>query len=243
MGDAGDADPSDRDAMPTPSEQKALAFLAFVILLGGAVRVVRAGDLPAPTSVDEQALARQAAATDSAARTKRARKPRKSAGLSRLRRDGGADTVAGVAGVPFSDVRPDRPDASRSGWVPRDGWVNGYPPPSPRIDVDNRPGIQSRVGEPRAAVDQAGRRPSGKGAGSAPVDLDHATAEEIATLPRIGPATAARIVASRDSSGPFRSLEGLRRVRGMGPATLRLIAPRVTFSGRAASVNAGGIDR
>jgi competence protein ComEA len=51
-------------------------------------------------------------------------------------------------------------------------------------------------------------------------------------LPRIGSALAHRIVANRDSAGPFGSLEGLKRVRGVGVGTLKLLAPLVTFSGQ-----------
>jgi competence protein ComEA len=65
-----------------------------------------------------------------------------------------------------------------------------------------------------------------------PVDLDLATAPEIEALPRIGPALARRIVGNRDSLGAFGSLQGLRRVKGIGPATLHLLAPLVTFSGQ-----------
>src|SRR5215213_1723090 len=36
--------------MPTPSEQKALAFVAMVVLLGGAVRIVRAGSTRAASA-------------------------------------------------------------------------------------------------------------------------------------------------------------------------------------------------
>lgn len=63
-----------------------------------------------------------------------------------------------------------------------------------------------------------------------PVDLDVATADRIELLPRIGPALAARIVADRDSNGPYGSLDELQRVRGIGPAVARQLAPLVTFS-------------
>ena len=62
------------------------------------------------------------------------------------------------------------------------------------------------------------------------VDMDVATAAEIERLPRIGPTLARRIVANRDSLGPFGDLEGLKRVRGVGPALARILAPHVTFS-------------
>jgi competence protein ComEA len=63
------------------------------------------------------------------------------------------------------------------------------------------------------------------------VDVDRAPAAELEALPRVGPVLARRIVADRDSLGPFGSLEGLRRVKGIGPAMLRALEGHVTFSG------------
>jgi competence protein ComEA len=62
------------------------------------------------------------------------------------------------------------------------------------------------------------------------VDLDLATRAEIEALPWIGPVLAARIVADRDSLGPFGSLQGFQRVRGVGPGMARRLEGRVTFS-------------
>lgn len=62
------------------------------------------------------------------------------------------------------------------------------------------------------------------------IDLDLATAEEIETLRGVGPTLAARIVANRDSLGPFGSTEELQRVRGIGARLAKKIAPQVTFS-------------
>ena len=62
------------------------------------------------------------------------------------------------------------------------------------------------------------------------VDLDVATAEQIETLRGIGPSLAKRIVADRDSLGPFGSLEGLQRVKGVGPKLAARIDSTVTFS-------------
>ncbi len=66
---------------------------------------------------------------------------------------------------------------------------------------------------------------------SDPIDVDRADAATLDLLPGIGPALAARIVADRDSLGPFGSLEALQRVRGIGPALAARLGPRVTFSG------------
>ncbi len=63
------------------------------------------------------------------------------------------------------------------------------------------------------------------------INVNIATAAELERLPRIGPALAARILARRNTHGPFTSMEGLRHVSGIGPATARVLEPLVTFSG------------
>src|SRR3954452_3145621 len=86
--------------MPTPSEQKALAFVAIVVLLGGAVRAVRAGAPPVPTPLEQQALARQATAAESAAATKKGAK-RRGVRLARPKRGAGPREIGGVVGYPL----------------------------------------------------------------------------------------------------------------------------------------------
>ncbi len=77
----------------------------------------------------------------------------------------------------------------------------------------------------------AGRaKPVAPAAPPAPVNVDEATAAELESLPRIGPALAKRIVEDREANGPFGSLEAFQRVKGIGPAMARTLAPRVTFS-------------
>ncbi len=63
------------------------------------------------------------------------------------------------------------------------------------------------------------------------VNLDAAPASEIERLPRIGPVLAKRIVEDRIARGPFSSLAGFQRVRGVGPAMARVLQGRVTFGG------------
>jgi competence ComEA-like helix-hairpin-helix protein len=67
-------------------------------------------------------------------------------------------------------------------------------------------------------------KPTGK------IDLDVATEKEIEGLRHIGPTLAHRIVADRDSFGPFGSLEGLTRVKGVGPSMVEKLDSAVTFS-------------
>jgi competence protein ComEA len=57
------------------------------------------------------------------------------------------------------------------------------------------------------------------------IDLNSATEAELAALPKIGPALAKRIVEDRSVSGPYRSLDDLDRVPGIGPRTIESIRP------------------
>jgi competence protein ComEA len=63
-----------------------------------------------------------------------------------------------------------------------------------------------------------------------PIDLDRAQEWEILSLPKVGPALAHRILADRDSLGPFGSIDELRRVKGVGAGVVDAIGPYVTFS-------------
>lgn len=64
--------------------------------------------------------------------------------------------------------------------------------------------------------------------GSGLISLSSADLETLDTLPRIGPATAARIISWREENGPFRSIEDLLAISGIGEATLEGLRPLVT---------------
>ena len=57
------------------------------------------------------------------------------------------------------------------------------------------------------------------------VDVNRADWPELALMPRIGEQLAKRIVQDRQVNGPFRDLNDLRRVRGIGPKTLEEMRP------------------
>jgi competence protein ComEA len=69
---------------------------------------------------------------------------------------------------------------------------------------------------------------TGSTAPPGPIDINRATADELDSLPGIGPATAAAIVAHRDQFGPFGSVDDLADVRGIGPAKLEALRGLVT---------------
>lgn len=59
------------------------------------------------------------------------------------------------------------------------------------------------------------------------VSLNSATAEELITLPGVGPATAEAIIAHREEAGHFTSIEQLMDVSGIGPAKFAQLKDKV----------------
>ncbi|TVP89346.1 MAG: ComEA family DNA-binding protein [Thioalkalivibrio sp.] len=55
-----------------------------------------------------------------------------------------------------------------------------------------------------------------------PVNVNTATVEQLSELGNIGPAKAAAIVSYREEHGPFRSLQELTRVSGIGERTVEM---------------------
>ena len=53
-----------------------------------------------------------------------------------------------------------------------------------------------------------------------PIDVNAATPEDLAAVPGLSPRLAISVVADRMRKGPFKSLDDLTRVRGIGPARL-----------------------
>jgi len=91
-------------------------------------------------------------------------------------------------------------------------------PPPPTVTVG--PGTPSPTPLPTAA-------PSGS-SGSAKININTATAAELETLPRIGPSLAQRIIDYRTANGPFRTVEEIKNVRGIGDTIFADIKDRVT---------------
>ena len=63
---------------------------------------------------------------------------------------------------------------------------------------------------------------------AAQVDINHANAAELATLPGIGPVLAERIVAHRQQYGPFHRAEHLMMVQGFSDHKYRNLSKLIT---------------
>jgi len=64
-----------------------------------------------------------------------------------------------------------------------------------------------------------------------PVNPNTATVTELMQLPRVGIKTAQRIVAFREEHGPFRRLEDLMNVKGIGEKAFARLQPYLTLDG------------
>ncbi len=63
-----------------------------------------------------------------------------------------------------------------------------------------------------------------------PIDLNRASAVQLTRLPGIGPKIARRIVDDRNTRGPFKSVEDLTRIKGIGKKTLERLSSKITVS-------------
>lgn len=78
------------------------------------------------------------------------------------------------------------------------------------------------------------RAPPARAAAVVRIDLNAAGAAELTLIPGIGPRLADRILDEREAHGPFRSVDELRRVNGIGP----VIAERARRVARADALGA-----
>ena len=63
-----------------------------------------------------------------------------------------------------------------------------------------------------------------------PVNLNTATSEELQQVPGIGPATAEKILLMRKSYGPFKSVDDLLAIKGLGKKRLEKMRKYLTVS-------------
>jgi competence protein ComEA len=79
-----------------------------------------------------------------------------------------------------------------------------------------------------AAQAKAGASVAAKPSTNATVNLNTASAVDLEALPGIGAKTAARIVEYRQKNGPFKKIEELMNVRGVGEKNFLKLKPQIT---------------
>jgi len=82
-----------------------------------------------------------------------------------------------------------------------------------------------------AAQDAAAtQKPSADARAASPLNLNSATAGELESLPGIGAQTAARILEYRQKNGPFKKIEDLMNVKGIGEKGFLKLKPLLTVA-------------
>lgn len=65
----------------------------------------------------------------------------------------------------------------------------------------------------------------------AAININSASEAELDKLPGIGPVKAKAIIEERKKNGPFKSIEDIKRVKGIGDATLEKLKSEITVTG------------
>jgi competence protein ComEA len=116
---------------------------------------------------------------------------------------GGASDDADLVGINLAQELGDQQQL----YVPSQGET-APPPPITGGEVKPSPGPKALDGK---------------------ININTATVEELDTLPGIGPAFAQRIIEYRESNGPFKSIEDIILVSGIGDATFAKIKDLITI--------------
>jgi competence protein ComEA len=105
--------------------------------------------------------------------------------------------------------------------------ANEEQPPSARAAIPASPSVP--VTQAMNAVSSSRSHVKPAAPGRSKVDPNRATLEDLQTLPGIGPVLAQRVMERRTAGGPFRRLEDLLDVKGIGKKRLDRLRPFVVF--------------
>jgi len=228
----------------TPQERLALGVMALLVSAGVGARMLHRG--PSPAELAGPGTEAEAGALGALR------------GETEHRAKDAADRARPLA--PGERIDPNAAAEAELDRLPRVGpgqarkivaWRASHGPFRTLADFDSVPGVGAALlaavaphltlapapADPSPRVETAtapsSAAPPTEGAGAAPgaaVDLNRATAEELRALPGIGPALAARVVAWRAAHGPFRSVDELEKVPGIGSKTATRLRPLVRAS-------------
>lgn len=216
----------------TSDEQRALAFIAGLLCLSAAVRFIGLPDpVEAPGGGPLDLAAHIEAVEGAVAEAEEAARPLEPGEVI----DPNTATAAELMRLPrvgpalAQRILADRDANGRYRSLDQLGRVAGIGERTlellaPHVDLGPVPFGAGTAAGAGASAGPTARAGPGEGA---PIDVNRATADELVALPGVGPVLAGRIVAYRDSAGPFRSVSELASVKGIGAATLERIRGRV----------------
>ncbi|HWI51875.1 MAG TPA: helix-hairpin-helix domain-containing protein [Symbiobacteriaceae bacterium] len=95
-----------------------------------------------------------------------------------------------------------------------------------KISVPTKKELEAAPPPPVAVSGQAAAKPA---AAPAKVNVNTGTVAQFDALPNVSPTVAKNIVDYRSKNGPFKKLEDLDKVSGIGPATLEKMRPYLTL--------------
>ena len=89
------------------------------------------------------------------------------------------------------------------------------------------------IGYPQHAAAQSSTRSTAKPAVTSAININTASANELQALPGIGAKTATRILEYRQKNGPFKKVEELMNVRGVGEKNFLKLKAQITVAPKA----------
>lgn len=132
--------------------------------------------------------------------------------------------------VPRRGAPPPRPPSRRTAARPRVPMGRmDFTEPAPLAPIPPLPISPAETEKPsgreRASVEHPDRPQKLKSPAEGRVNINSASLDELQRLPHVGPATAQKIIDYRDLNGPFRSVEQLLEIRGIGKKRLAELRP------------------
>lgn len=133
--------------------------------------------------------------------------------------------ISGIGPATLSRLRP---------WVVV-SFEESEPAPATPVALIKKPAPAPNLTEPTNPVEVHHSTGKKESALAGPLDVNQATQEELQRLPGIGPKMAQRILDER-TKAPFKSVDDLRRVSGIGVKTLEKLRPHVRVGEASPSV-------